>query len=131
MLTTKATNLKHFCRPEYLDVLNSVREIQGALKIESWDGPTFPYLSNLQYIGCNVSTPLKMISSEIAGLEECDLQSDPVAVIIQGNRNLTSIDLSSLQEVCGGSVVMFNNPQLCYIGEFDLYMKNSSQGWCK
>ena len=71
-----------------------------------------------------------MISSEITALEGCDLQSSPVAVIIQGNTNLTSIDLSSLQEVCGGSVVVFNNPQLCYIGEFNHYLKNSSQVTC-
>ena len=71
-----------------------------------------------------------MISSQIAALEGCDLHNNPVAVIIQGNRNVASIDLSSLQEVCGGSVVMFNNPQLCYIGEFNQYLKNSSQMAC-
>ena len=118
-------------RPDDLYVLNSIREIQGALRIESWDENTFPYLSNLEYIGCNMSTPLEMITSpHVLGIEGCDLQNNPVAVLINGNTNTTGLDLSSLKGVCGGSVVMFNNPQLCYVGEFDRYFQNSSQVTC-
>ena len=118
------------CRPEDLNVLNSIHEIQGALRIESWDEPSFPYLSNLQYIGCNTSTPMKTITSPALANNGCDLPSNPVAVLINGNNNMTSLDLSSLKKVCGGSVVMFNNPQLCYVGEFSYYVENSSQVTC-
>ena len=119
------------CRPEDLNVLNSIREIQGALRIESWDHSSFPYLSNLEYIGCNQSSVLRPIDSRALSTAGCDIPNNPVALIIQGNLNLLSLDLSSLRQICGGSVVMFNNPQLCFVGDFDLFLSNSTQVTCR
>ena len=130
LYTTIMTFCGSFYRPEDLSVLNSIHEIQGSLRIEGWDEPTFPYLSNLKYIGCNTSTPLKRITSSALANNGCDLPNDPLAVLIQRNLNMIRLDLSSLRQVCEGSVVMFNNPQLCYVGDFGSYFSTSSQVMC-
>ena len=131
MSTKITTNCYNWsCRPEDLNVLNSVREIQGALKIENWDESTFPYLSSVQYIGCNTSAILGNFSLPLLLDAGCDLSNHPVVILIHGNLELISLDLSSLKKVCGGSVVMSNNPQLCYVGDFNAYFTNSSQITC-
>ena len=117
-------------RPEDLNVLNSIREIQGALRIESWDHSTFPYLSNLEYIGCNMTNVLWPIDSPVLSGAGCHIPDHPVAVLIHSSLELLSLDFLSLKQICGGSVVMFNNPQLCFLGDFNPFFSDSSQITC-
>ena len=43
---------------------------------------------------------------------------------------MVEIDLSSLEEIRGGGLVFFNNPQLCYTGNFSTYLTDASAHQC-
>ena len=73
---------------------------------------------------------LESIVSPALSSNGCDLPNHPVAVLIHGNQELIHLDLSSLKKVCSGSAIIFNNPQLCYVGNFDAYFADSSQITC-
>ena len=112
------------CRPDTLNILNTIQEIRGTLTIENWLYGPFPYLNNLRVLGSNGGSFLRFRS-------ECANGSRvPTALFINNNPNLTSIDLSSLEEIRGAGVYMHNNPELCLIGNLSSLVTNSSAPVC-
>ena len=51
---------------------------------------------------------------------------DDFSVVLALNENLRQIDLSSLESISGGGVLYFNNPKLCYVGNFSTYLENQT-----
>ena len=70
------------------------------------------------------------IDSPVLSGAGCHIPDHPVAVLIHSSLELLSLDFSSLKQICGGSVVMFNNPQLCFLGDFNAFFSDSSQITC-
>ena len=61
----------------------------------------------------------------------CDLLKnsshvDNFSVVLARNLQLQQIDLSSLETISGGGVLFFRNPQLCYVGNFSMYLDNQT-----
>ena len=51
---------------------------------------------------------------------------DDFSVVLAHNLQLRQIDLSSLESISGGGVLVFNNPQLCYVGNLTTYLDNQT-----
>ena len=50
--------------------------------------------------------------------------ADDFSLVVVLNSQLREIDLSSLESISGGGILYFNNPQLCYVGNFSTYIEN-------
>nr|WEL12713.1 EGFR epidermal growth factor receptor 2 [Halisarca dujardinii] len=94
---------------ETLSRFEHVQVIRGSLHISGWrgDNSSFPLLSffrNVEYIGSeNITNALELV----------DLQ------------NVAAVDLSNLRQIRFGNVLLQNNPQLCYVGDFQSHVENS------
>ena len=112
------------CRQATLNILNTIQEIRGTLTIERWSYGAFPYLNNLKVLGSDGGSFLRFQS-------ECSNGSRvPSALFLNNNPNLTSIDLSSLEEIRDAGVLMNNNSELCLIGNLSSLLTNSSTLVC-
>jgi len=49
------------------------------------------------------------------------------SLVVARNSQLQELDLSSLESISGGGVLIFNNPQLCFLGNVSMYLTNPSQ----
>ena len=49
------------------------------------------------------------------------------SLVVARNSALQELDLSSLDSISGGGVLVFSNPQLCYVGNLSMYLTNPSQ----
>jgi len=49
------------------------------------------------------------------------------SLVVARNSALQELDLSSLESISGGGVLVFNNPQLCYVGNLSMYLTNPSE----
>ena len=114
---------QYFCfySPLVLSVLNTIQEIRGSLTIERFEHTEFPYLSNLVTVGSDFNETFSFSCN--------NSENRKYSILIDGT-DLTSIDLSSLQEVNGGGVQMSDNPDLCYVGDFSYYVTDSSADFC-
>ena len=79
-------------------------------------------------MGNDVSSVFSMHLSAAVKLV-CDLLKnsshvDNFSVVLARNLQLQHLDLSSLESISGGGVLFFNNPQLCYVGNFSTYLDN-------
>lgn len=106
---------------EELELLSTIREIRGPLRIQGWDGTSFSYLHNLRRIGHENGDKINLRCGEV---------SSDFTLLIAMNSNLREIDFSSLEEIRGGGFVLFNNPQLCYAGNFSNYLADPSATQC-
>ena len=50
--------------------------------------------------------------------------ADDYSLVVAQNLQLWQLDLSSLETISGGGMLFFNNPQLCYVGNFSTYLDN-------
>ena len=50
--------------------------------------------------------------------------ADEYSLVVTLNLQLQQLDLSSLETISGGGLFFFNNPQLCYVGNFRTYLDN-------
>ena len=46
----------YICSHDNLELLSTIQEIRGPLRIQAWDGESFPYLRNLRVVGDNATT---------------------------------------------------------------------------
>lgn len=103
-----------------LEVLSTIQEINGPLRIQGWDGQSFPYLRNLRVVGDNATTlPV------LCGMVPLDF-----SLIIAGNPDLVEIDFSSLEEIRGGSYAWVSNPNLCFTGNYSNYLVDQTETLC-
>ena len=136
-----------------LELLSTIQEIRGPLRIEGWEGQTFPYLRNLRRIGhpngttlsiqcgrqCELSWP---ISAGNAGEWRAvffiytihwafwiiySSYAVQYSLVVYQNNQLQELDLSSLETISGGGVLIVDNPQLCYVGNLSMYLTNPSE----
>ena len=49
------------------------------------------------------------------------------SLVVARNSALQELDFSSLETISGGGVLVFNNPQLCYVGNLSMYLTNPSE----
>ena len=101
--------------------LGSIQEIRGTLFINNYNMPSLPFLKNVRHIGS--TNPSDLID---ASTLPDSFGTDRLAVYIQGNMNLRSIDLSTLESIPGGDVILDNNEQLCFVGNFSHYTVDPS-----
>ena len=50
--------------------------------------------------------------------------ADDYSLVVALNPQLRQLDLSSLETISGGGLFYFNNPRLCYVGNFSTYLDN-------
>ena len=101
--------------------LGSIQEIRGTLFINSYNMLSLPFLKNVRHIGS--TNPSDLIDASTLSIQ---LNTDRVAVYMQGNSFLESIDLSSLESIPGGDVLLDNNQDLCFVGNFSHYIVDPS-----
>ena len=80
-----------------LNGLLSIEEIRGSLIVFNYGDVQLPYLRNVKVIGSHNITLVN--AREEFGDQRA---SENVAIYIRGNQRLSSIDLSSLQQVVSG-----------------------------
>ena len=95
-----------------LELLSTITEIRGYLRIDGWRQQTFPYLRNLRRVGSPNGTTI----SFGGGCPE------DYSVSILRNAQLQQIDLSSLESISGGGLLFLGNPELCYVGNLSRYL---------
>ena len=105
-----------------LDVLKNIKEIRGRLQVALTDATKLPYLSNLKTIGSDIDE-----IGNTSCLEENRIRR--YSIIIE-SPNLVSIDLSSLESISNGGIILNDNPNLCYIGNLSFYLTDPSQHMC-
>ena len=103
-----------------LNVLRNIEEIRGRLQVALTDATELPYLSNLKRIGSDID--------EI-GNTSCLEENRRYSIIIE-SPSLVSIDLSSLESISNGGIILGDNPNLCYIGDLSFYLTDPSQHVC-
>ena len=121
-----------------LEILSTITEIRGPLRIQGWPNQTFPYLRNLRRVGHPNGTTLNLgcndgqrcefspssLSPPIKLLCLSSFCADDYSLVVALNPQLRQLDLSSLETIGGGGLFFFNNPQLCYVGNFSTYLDN-------
>ena len=95
-----------------LELLSTITEIRGYLRIDDWRQQTFPYLRNLRRVGSPKCTTISFGGA-------C---SDDYSLSILRNTRLQQIDLSSLESISGGGLLFLGNPELCYVGNLSMYL---------
>eukprot|EP00731_Ephydatia_muelleri_P019538 Em0012g363a len=109
-----------------LEVLSTIQEIQGFLRIESLSTLTsFPYLRNLKKIGY----PGAAANLSISG-SRCLPGGPQMYSLVLRTTSLQSIDLSSLEVIQYGGYVLGSNSQLCYVGNFTRHLANTNLPVC-
>ena len=126
-----------------LELLSTITEIRGYLRIQGWGEETFPYLRNLRRIGspngtadnsfCNDGQRCEFSFLHFSSTDNLifaflknSSYVDDFSVELSLNLQLQQIDLSSLETISGGGVLFFRNPQLCYVGNFSTYLDNQT-----
>jgi len=93
--------------------LADIEVVLGRLAIGNWGEAVFDYLPNLMYIG---------------GFEGNSSLAFRRALFITDNGpHLRQIHFPRLVEVPVGNITLINNPNLCYIGNLEFYLKSSDQ----
>ena len=93
--------------------LADIEVVLGQLAITHWGEAVFDYLPNLMYIG---------------GFEgNSSLTFSNALFIADNGASLRQIHFPRLVEVPEGNISLFNNPNLCYIGNLEFYLKSSDQ----
>jgi len=93
--------------------LADIEVVLGQLAIVNWGEAVFDYLPNLMYIG---------------GFEGNSSLTFTHALFIADNGpDLRQIHFPRLVEVPVGNITLINNPNLCYIGNLEFYLKSSDQ----
>ena len=100
----------------------SLEEIRGTVVISSYDMQQLSFLSNVRVIGS--SNPSDLITSGDLGVSR--FGSHDVAVLIERTQRLTAVDLSNLETI-RGDVILFNNQELCHIGNFSFSTHESEE----
>eukprot|EP00731_Ephydatia_muelleri_P019330 Em0012g155a len=109
-----------------LEVLSTIQEIQGFLRIESLNTLTsFPYLRNLKKIGF----PGAAVNLSITG-PLCQPGGAQMYSLVLRSTSLQSIDFSSLEVIQYGGYVLGGNPQLCYVGNFTHHLADTNLPVC-
>ncbi|KAL5488663.1 hypothetical protein EMCRGX_G017639 [Ephydatia muelleri] len=109
-----------------LEVLSTIQEIQGFLRIESLTTLTsFPYLRNLKKIGF----PGAAVNLSITG-PLCQPGGAQWYSLVLRSTSLQSIDFSSLEVIQYGGYVLGGNPQLCYVGNFTRHLADTNLPVC-
>ena len=49
---------------------------------------------------------------------------DGYSLVVAFNTGLQQLDFSSLETISSGGLIFFNNPDLCYVGNFSTYLEN-------
>ena len=102
--------------------LSDIKVILGALFISNWGEAVFDYLPNLMYIGgFEGNTSLGTSRSALL-----ITNNNPVDIPIS-NVSIRQVHFPRLVEVPEGNVTLTDNPELCYIGNFEFYLKSMDQ----
>ncbi|KAL5488667.1 hypothetical protein EMCRGX_G017643 [Ephydatia muelleri] len=110
-----------------LEVLSTIQEIQGFLRIESLSTLTsFPYLRNLKKIGY----PGTAVNLSITGSRCQPGGPQWYSLVLRITSQLQSIDFSSLEVIQYGGYLLGGNPQLCYVGNFTRHLANTNLPVC-
>ena len=101
--------------------LADIEVVLGQVSITNWGEAVFDYLPNLMYIGgFEGNTSLTFRSALFI------VDNNPID-IPSSNVSLRQIHFPRLVEVSVGSVTLYNNPHLCYIGNMEFYLVSSNQ----
>ena len=101
--------------------LSDIEVVLGQLAIINWGEAVFDYIPNLMYIGgfegnssLTFSDALFIVDNNATNIPSSDV-------------TLRQIHFPRLVEVPVGNVTLNNNPDLCYIGNLEFYLKSSNQ----
>ena len=105
--------------------LSDIEIILGQLVISNWGEAVFDYLPNLMYIG-GFERNSSLADNAVYSLFIAD--NNPVNNnFASSNVSLNQIHFPKLVEISGLNISLINNPDLCYIGEFEYYKASSNQ----
>ena len=90
----------------------------GQVSITNWGEAVFDYLPNLMYIGGFEGNSSLTFKSALF-ITDNDMSSF--------NESLRQIHFPRLVEVPVGNVTLYDNPDLCYIGNMEFYLASSDQ----
>ena len=101
--------------------LSDIEVVLGQLSITNWGETVFDYLPNLMYVGgfegnssLTFQNALYIVDNNPTSIPSSDV-------------SLRQIHFPRLVEVPVGNVTLNNNPDLCYIGNLEFYLKSSNQ----
>ena len=101
--------------------LSDIKVVLGQIAITNWGETAFDYLPNLMYIG-----GFEGNSSLSFGSALFIVDNNPTS-IPTSDVSLRQIHFPRLVEVPVGNVSLYNNPDLCYIGNLKFYLTSSNQ----
>ena len=102
--------------------LSDIEVILGQLAIINWGEAVFDYLPNLMYVGgFEGNSSLGMLRSALF------ITDNNATNIPSSDVSLRQIHFPRLVEVPVGNVALYNNPDLCYIGNLEFYFVSSNQ----
>ena len=101
--------------------LSDIEVVLGQLSITNWGEPVFDYLPNLMYIGGFAE------NSSLGTFRSALFITDNNPASSTSDVSLTQIHFPRLVQVPVGNVILFNNPDLCYIGRMEFYLNSSNQ----
>ena len=97
--------------------LSDIEVIVGRLAITNWGETVFDYLPNLMYIG-GFEAHGSLADDDHDSLFISDNNPDNIP---SSNVSLNQIHLPKLVEISRLGIYLFNNPNLCYLGELTYY----------
>ena len=80
------------------------------------------FLRNVKVIGSG--TAALATPTGLGGVSPSE--ADEFAILLIGNQQLVSLDLSALETLARGDVFLSTNDQLCYVGNFARYFASSN-----
>ena len=102
--------------------LSDIEVVLGQLAITNWGETIFDYLPNLMYIGgFEGNTSLGTFRNALLIAD-----NNPGAIPVS-DVSLRQIHFPRLVEVPERNVTLINNPELCYVGSFEFYLKSMDQ----
>lgn len=98
-------NSNHIIHPDQLEVFSTLQEITGSLSISGSDDSEFMrQLTNLSYF---------------RNLRRIHGKPEHPTLFVGGIETLTSLELSSLKTIDSGYILIYNNPNLCFVNTID------------
>ena len=101
--------------------LSDIEVILGQLSINNWGETVFDYLPNLMYVGGFEGNSSLTFDSALF------ITNNNPTSISSSDVSLRQIHFPRLVEVPVGNVTLYNNPDLCYIGNLEFYFVSSNQ----
>ena len=101
--------------------LSDIEVVLGQLSITNWGETVFDYLPNLMYVGGFEGNSSLTFDSALF------ITNNNPTSISSSDVSLRQIHFPRLVEVPVGNVTLYNNPDLCYIGNLEFYFVSSNQ----